>query len=329
MSGFSSSSTSDHTQGFARSVGQATPRSFDERSSSPHLFRTESSSDEIGLWSEGGIAQLCPAMFVAPPNEGISWGPDVSRLSSDDGSLLKTDSSTQSRADGIHQAMGFLQQHYALNPGILVKGDRMAGSMVMHDVVTWSTLDDSSTASTLLMNDLGSRNMIDSRPTNEPRADGGVPGSLTLPVLSVEGLLLQGHPKLGTPAAQPRYTTFDARAPYIKNDDFDEAGQAFLLQVIFYTSACFLLEIGQAPEALMIAQKGEAMRMLKELLQASFGHASEGTIIGVLQLIINEWYWGEMGDLRAHLTGLTEMIWLRGGVSQLGMGGLLARHALS
>lgn len=64
--------------------------------------------------------------------------------------------------------------------------------------------------------------------------------------------------------------------------------------------------------------------MLNEHLQTR-GSTTDEAIVGVMQLMLNEWYWGNMGDLRAHLSGLREMVRLRGGFASLGLGGLLAR----
>jgi hypothetical protein len=98
-----------------------------------------------------------------------------------------------------------------------------------------------------------------------------------------------------------------------------------LLQIVLYTSACFLGETGHVPRMIVMAHKGRAISMLNEHLRSDTFKTSDAAIAGVVQLIIDEWYWGETGDLRAHLRGLREMVRMRGGFHRLGMNGLLAK----
>jgi hypothetical protein len=98
-----------------------------------------------------------------------------------------------------------------------------------------------------------------------------------------------------------------------------------LLQVVLYTSACFLNETGHMPKMAVVAQKGRAIHMLNEHLRSQPMQTSDAAVAGVVQLIVDEWYWGETADLNAHLRGLREMIRLRGGFHNLGMHGLLAK----
>lgn len=68
--------------------------------------------------------------------------------------------------------------------------------------------------------------------------------------------------------------------------------------------------------------------MLNERLRSADDATSDAAIAGVCQLIIDEWYWGETHDLRAHLNGMRHMIKLRGGYQNLGLGGLLSKMVI-
>jgi len=98
-----------------------------------------------------------------------------------------------------------------------------------------------------------------------------------------------------------------------------------LLQIVLYTSSCFLNETGHMPKLAVMAQKGKAIQMLNEHLRSQPLQTSDAAVAGVVQLVVDEWYWGETADLKAHLRGLREMIRLRGGLRNLGMHGLLAK----
>ena len=101
-----------------------------------------------------------------------------------------------------------------------------------------------------------------------------------------------------------------------------------LLQIVLYTSACFLNETGHLPRHLVMIQKGQAISMLNEHLRSDVFYTSDAAIAAVIQLIIDEWYWGEDLDLRAHLRGIRQMIKIRGGYGKLGMNGLLAKMVI-
>lgn len=73
-----------------------------------------------------------------------------------------------------------------------------------------------------------------------------------------------------------------------------------------------------------MVHKYRAIRMLNEHIQTQH-LATDEAIAAVMQMLLNEWYWGDMSDLAAHLSGLKEMIRLRGGYRNLGLSGLLAR----
>lgn len=100
-----------------------------------------------------------------------------------------------------------------------------------------------------------------------------------------------------------------------------------LIQTAIYTSACFLNETSRGQlldNTTAMSHKCRAIRMLNEHLQMR-GSTTDEAIAAVMQLMLNEWHWGNMDDLKAHLCGLKEMVRLRGGFGALGMGGLLAK----
>ncbi|KAL1881449.1 hypothetical protein VTK73DRAFT_3734 [Phialemonium thermophilum] len=101
-----------------------------------------------------------------------------------------------------------------------------------------------------------------------------------------------------------------------------------LAQVAIYTAACFLTETGNLTETTTMAHKGQAIRLLNDHLRSEFPSSDEA-IAAVIQLIVNEWYWGDTTDLRAHLRGLHEMVRLRGGFQNLGLEGLISKLAIT
>ena len=102
-----------------------------------------------------------------------------------------------------------------------------------------------------------------------------------------------------------------------------------LLQITLYTSACFLNETGHMPKTTVMAHKGKAIYMLNERLRSQSHQTDDAVIAGVIQLILDEWYWGDTDDLHEHMRGLREMIRIRGGFQDLGMDGLLAKMVIA
>lgn len=41
-------------------------------------------------------------------------------------------------------------------------------------------------------------------------------------------------------------------------------------------------------------------------------------VTGVIYLLVNEWYWNNYENVKAHMRGLKEMVRLRGGIGELG-----------
>lgn len=61
--------------------------------------------------------------------------------------------------------------------------------------------------------------------------------------------------------------------------------------------------------------KGRAIELVNTYLRR--GDISDAVISSVVQLLVNEWYQGEISDLLTHLKGLREIIRLRGGFNNL------------
>lgn len=99
-----------------------------------------------------------------------------------------------------------------------------------------------------------------------------------------------------------------------------------LAQIAIYTAACFLNDTcpSVVDDTTAMTRKGDAICMLETHLRTT-GPTTDEAIAGVMQLILNEWYWGGKKELEAHLGGLREMVRSRGGLANLGLGGLLAK----
>lgn len=99
-----------------------------------------------------------------------------------------------------------------------------------------------------------------------------------------------------------------------------------LTQISIYTAACFLNETcpSVVDDTTAMTRKGDAICMLETHLRTT-GSTTDEAIAGVMQLILNEWYWGGRKELEAHLGGLREMVRSRGGLANLGLSGLLAK----
>ncbi|ETS81606.1 hypothetical protein PFICI_06608 [Pestalotiopsis fici W106-1] len=98
-----------------------------------------------------------------------------------------------------------------------------------------------------------------------------------------------------------------------------------LVQISIYTVACFLTETRHLDKQQSILIKGQTIRMLNDRLRSTEDAISDASIAGVCQMIADEWYWGDMHELLAHLKGMRHMIELRGGYQNLGLEGLLSK----
>lgn len=124
---------------------------------------------------------------------------------------------------------------------------------------------------------------------------------------------LGGDPDISTNLYMRHYVPFCLHSP-------------LLAQIAIYTSACFLNDASPSivDNTTAMTRKGAAINMLKTHLRTT-GSTTDEAIAGVTQLILNEWHWGDRTELEAHFGGLREMVRSRGGLSDLGLGGLLSK----
>lgn len=98
-----------------------------------------------------------------------------------------------------------------------------------------------------------------------------------------------------------------------------------LLEVILYTSACFLNDWGSVTYTAVLGYKQRVYRRLNSMLQKPETQASDAAILGLEQVVVDSWFWGGSADLQTHIGGLKTMIRMRGGFQDLGMQGFLAK----
>ncbi|KAF4984960.1 hypothetical protein FDECE_16944 [Fusarium decemcellulare] len=98
-----------------------------------------------------------------------------------------------------------------------------------------------------------------------------------------------------------------------------------LLQIVLFTSSCFLSETGHIPKIIAMTHKGKVYELLNSQLRDEASQTSDASVLGVVQMVADSWYWGATPDLKAHIRGLKQMIKMRGGLSQLGLHGYLAK----
>jgi len=120
----------------------------------------------------------------------------------------------------------------------------------------------------------------------------------------------------------------DASNPYIKYYVPYSVQSPLLANVSVYTAAGFLNQTGHIDQTVAMASKCHAIGLLNDHLGSKSLPSDEG-IAGVVQLIVNEWYWGDTNDLRAHMRGLREMIKLRGGFGHIALHGLISKLAIT
>ncbi|KAK4179305.1 hypothetical protein QBC36DRAFT_78670 [Triangularia setosa] len=120
----------------------------------------------------------------------------------------------------------------------------------------------------------------------------------------------------------------DASNPYIKYYIPYCIQSPLLQRVGVYTAACFLADSGHVDRTAAMAHKGQVIELVNMYLSSQLSISDEG-ITGVIQLVLNEWHWGNDSDLRAHLRGLREMIRVRGGFRTLGLHGLISKLAIT
>ncbi|CAG7563700.1 unnamed protein product [Fusarium equiseti] len=101
-----------------------------------------------------------------------------------------------------------------------------------------------------------------------------------------------------------------------------------LLQIVLFTSACFLTETGDMPKKLRYIYQGHVYMMLNKQLGDANAQKNDTLLLAVVQMISDAWYWGETTHLQTHLQGLKVMVRMRGGLGQLGLRGYLAKMIL-
>jgi hypothetical protein len=101
-----------------------------------------------------------------------------------------------------------------------------------------------------------------------------------------------------------------------------------LLQIVLFTSSCFLSETGHVSKSLQNGHKCRVIMMLNSQLKDENATMTDPLILGVVQMIADSWYWGDTHDLKCHLGGLRAMITKRGGLNRLGLRGHLAKMIL-
>lgn len=102
-----------------------------------------------------------------------------------------------------------------------------------------------------------------------------------------------------------------------------------LVNIVLFTSACFLNETGHLPKTVVTALRGIVYHSLNENLRNSKSQTSDAAIMAVAEMVLDEWYWGATQDLHAHMNGLRIMISMRGGFQDLGMHGLISKMVLT
>lgn len=102
-----------------------------------------------------------------------------------------------------------------------------------------------------------------------------------------------------------------------------------LINIVLFTSACFLNETGHLPKSVVAALRGIVYQSLNENLRSSRAQTTDAAILAVAEMVLDEWYWGGTQDLHAHMSGLRTMISMRGGLQDLGMHGLISKMVLS
>ena len=98
-----------------------------------------------------------------------------------------------------------------------------------------------------------------------------------------------------------------------------------------FTAACYQAEVQKAkPEysELVLHYKLKSISLLNEMLNKKETATCNETIIGVMFLVTNEWYWSNFNIVQAHMKGMREMVKLRGGLDQLGMRNFLKHMIL-
>jgi hypothetical protein len=313
-------------------MDQAIPGTYDALLDAPQPPWAKRTDGEVVRWSGIDLTTTYPGTTASLQWETGEGGGDAHRdRLGGAGQSATCDRDCKLHSEAIHDALKLLVHHYSIPDRFL--GERAGGvwnPANVHDLLAWNVRP----ATGIPWPVGGPTDDFRHLPMAATRHNGELlricqqHSHAPFPILSVADLLrtdlkllcrfkasLDGNP--------------DSNSPYIRQYVPHCIQDPMLLQIILYTSSCFLNETGHAPRTVMMAHKGEAIRMLNEHLRSGPRQTSDSAIAGVVQLIVDEWYWGETQDLRAHLRGLREMIRLRGGFAQLGMSGFLAKNAIT
>ncbi|KAL2264901.1 hypothetical protein VTJ83DRAFT_7411 [Remersonia thermophila] len=120
----------------------------------------------------------------------------------------------------------------------------------------------------------------------------------------------------------------DPSNPYIKHYVPYFVDSPLLSRIAIYSAACFLTDSGHVDWTTAMAHKGRVFKLLNEHIRSQ-PSATDDVISGVVQIALDEWLWGNIHDLKAHLRGLSEMIRSRGGFDALGHDGIVSKRAIA
>lgn len=229
--------------------------------------------------------------------------------------------------DAIGEALRLLMHHYGIPDRFMGYTEGRWDAAAIDDFLAWSSISATGIP----------------WPVGQPVEDGGLLRGMMVirdfqarrgeyyspfPVLSVADLVRVDPTCLRTSKDSDDGSSESGSQHNMQNDPSMQ--EPLLLQILLHTSICFLGETGYVPRTLVMAHKGQAIHhLINQQLSSGASQPRDASIAGVVQLIVNEWYWGEMQDVRAHLRGVREMIRLRGGLATLGMDGLLAKNIIA
>lgn len=105
--------------------------------------------------------------------------------------------------------------------------------------------------------------------------------------------------------------------------------EPLVLQVVLFTTACFLNEAGRFPKVMVLNYKNLIHQTLNQYLESPELQVGDSAILAVSQLLMAAWYWGGTGDVRVHMKGLKTMILMRGGAQEVGLDGYIMKSSFA
>ena len=111
-------------------------------------------------------------------------------------------------------------------------------------------------------------------------------------------------------------------SPNFYNDEWVPSSikTPLLAQIAIYTASCYQSEARKVPAGkspVALRHKLKSISLLNETLRDPEKSTCDEAIASVVYLTTNEWYWGFRQNVQAHLSGLKEMVRLRGGIGAL------------